>query len=47
MTILSGHGPGKPTVTDPDSAGELDKMTFRHPFQSQPFCDSVISCVMS
>ena len=37
-----GQGPLQPTVGDPASAGGLDYMTHRGPFQPLPFCDSVI-----
>jgi len=37
-----GQGPPQPTVGDPASAGALDYMTHRGPFQPLPFCDSVI-----
>ena len=36
-----GQGPLQPTVGDPASAGGLDWMTYRGPFQPLPFCDSV------
>jgi len=39
---LHGQGPLQPTVGDPASAGGLDQMTHRGPFQPLPFCDSVI-----
>jgi len=35
------HGPVQPAVGDPASAGGLDWMTHRGPFQPLPFCDSV------
>jgi len=37
-----GQGPLQPAVGDPASAGGLDWMTHRGPFQPLPFCDSVI-----
>jgi len=37
-----GQGPVKPTVGDPASAGGLDWMTHRGPFQHLTFCDPVI-----
>ena len=37
-----GQGPVQPTVGDPASAGGLDQMTHRGPFQPLLFCDSVI-----
>jgi len=37
-----GRGPVQPAVGDPASAGGLDEMTHRGPFQPLPFCDSVI-----
>jgi len=39
---LPGQGPLQPTVGDPASAGGLDWVTHRGPFQRLPFCDSVI-----
>jgi len=36
-----GRGPVQPTLGNPASAGELDKMTHRGPFQPLPFWDSV------
>ena len=36
-----GRGPVQPAVGDPASAGGLDQMTHRGPFQPLPFCDSV------
>jgi len=33
-------GHGQPALGGSASAGRLDKMTFRGPFQPQPFCDS-------
>jgi len=36
-----GQGPVQPAVGDPASAGGLDWMTHRGPFQPRPFCDSV------
>jgi len=38
-----GQGPLQPTVGDPASAGGLDWVTHRGPFQPLPFCDSVIN----
>jgi len=38
---LPGQGPVQPAVGDPASAGGLDWMTHRGPFQTQTFCDSV------
>ena len=35
-----GQGPLHPTVGDPASAGGLDWVTHRGPFQPRPFCDS-------
>jgi len=37
-----GQGPVQPTVGDPASAGGLDWVTHRGPFQPLLFCDSVI-----
>jgi len=37
-----GQGPLQPALGDPASAGGLDWLTHRGPFQPQPFCDSVI-----
>jgi len=37
-----GQGPVQPTVGDPASAGGLDWVTHRGPFQPLPFYDSVI-----
>jgi len=37
-----GQGPVQPAVGDPASAGGLDYMTHRGPFQPLLFCDSVI-----
>ena len=39
---LPGQGPLQPAVGDPASAGVLDWVTHRGPFQPRPFCDSVI-----
>jgi len=36
-----GQGPAQPAVGDPASAGGLDWMIPRGPFQPQTFCDSV------
>ena len=36
-----GQGPVQPAVGDPASAGALDWMTHRGPFQPRTFCDSV------
>jgi len=36
-----GQGPVLPAVGDPASAGGLDWMTHRGPFQPRTFCDSV------
>jgi len=36
-----GCGPVQPAVGDPASAGGLDWVTPRGPFQPRPFCDSV------
>ena len=36
-----GQGPLQPAVGDPASAGGLDWVTHRGPFQPPPFCDSV------
>jgi len=38
-----GQGPVQPTVGDPASAGGLDWVTHRGPFQARTFCDSVKS----
>ena len=38
---LPGQGPVQPAVGDPASAGGLDWMTHRGPFQPLPFSDSV------
>jgi len=37
-----GQGPVQPALGDPASAGGLDWVTHRGPFQPLPFCDSVI-----
>jgi len=37
-----GQGPLQPALGDPASAGGLDWVTHRGPFQPRPFCDSVI-----
>jgi len=37
-----GRGPVQPALCDPASAGGLDQMIPRGPFQPRPFCDSVI-----
>ena len=39
---LPGQGPVQPALGDPASAGRLDQMIHRGPFQPLPFCDSVI-----
>jgi len=36
-----GQGPLQPALGDPASAGGLDWVTHRGPFQPPPFCDSV------
>jgi len=36
-----GQGPLQPAVGNPASAGGLDWVTHRGPFQPLPFCDSV------
>jgi len=36
-----GQGPVQPAVGDPVSAGGLDWVNHRGPFQPLPFCDSV------
>ena len=36
-----GQGPVQPAVGDPASAGGVDWVTHRGPFQPRPFCDSV------
>jgi len=41
-----GQGPVQPAVGDPASAGGLDWMTHRGPFQLLPFCDSVTTSNM-
>jgi len=38
---LPGRGPVQPAVGDPASAGGLDWMILRGPFQPLPFCDSI------
>ena len=38
---LPRQGPVQPAVGDPASAGGLDEVTHRGPFQPQTFCDSV------
>ena len=40
---LPGQGPVQPAVGDPASAGELEWVTHRGPFQPLPLCDSMIS----
>jgi len=40
-----GQGPVQPALGDPPSAGGLDWVTPRGPFQPQTFCDSV-SCAL-
>jgi len=42
VQILPGRGPVQPAVGDPASAGGLDWVTHRGPFQPLPFCDSVV-----
>jgi len=42
-----GQGPLQPTVGNPASAGGLDWMTHRGPFQPLLFCDSVINMITS
>ena len=37
-----GRGPVQPAVGDPASAGGLDWVTHRGPFQPLAFCDSVV-----
>ena len=37
-----GQGPVQPALGDPASAGGLDRVTHRGPFQPRPLCDSVI-----
>ena len=39
-----GQGPVQPALRDPASAGALDWVTHRGPFQPWPFCDSVVRC---
>jgi len=39
---LPGQGPVQPAVGDPASAGGLDQVIPRGPFQPLLFCDSVI-----
>jgi len=39
-----GRGPVQPALGDPASAGGLDWVTHRGPFQPRPFCDPVILC---
>jgi len=41
-----GRGRVQPAVGDPASAGGLDYVTHRGPFQSLPFCDSVIDWLL-
>jgi len=38
-----GRGPVQPVVGDPASAGGLNQMIPRGPFQPRTFCDSVIN----
>ena len=40
---LPGQGPVQPALSDPASAGGLDLVTHRGPFQPLPFCDPVIA----
>jgi len=42
IQTLPGRGPVQPAVGDPASAGGLDQMIPRGPFQPLPCCDSVI-----
>jgi len=39
---LPGQGPVQPAAGDPASAGALDQMTPRGPFQPLPLCEAVI-----
>ena len=45
---LSGQGPVQPAVGDPASAGGVDWVTHRGPFQPLPFCDSTYApkCIL-
>jgi len=44
---LPGRGPVQPALGDPASAGGLDYMTHRGPFQPLPFCDSKFTRFLS
>lgn len=41
----SEHGPREPASGGPASAEGLKQVTSISPFQPQPFCDSVKSCI--
>ena len=43
---LPGQDPVQPAVCDPASAGGLDQMIPRGPFQLLPFCNSVIVLIL-